>query len=379
LIIIEKYSGLSEFIHIVCLDGPSPPDYGGAMDMYYKIVALSGLGKKIILHFYDYNQNRNANGLERYCTEIHEYERKPFFRSASTLPYIVRSRINRELIDRLNKDQHPVLLEGLHCSGIIPYLNDKNRAVIRMHNEESVYYKKLADAEKNMIRRSYYELESRLLKRYYKRLDKDVRLACLSQADLDALKQDYHFTNAKYIPSFLPWQKIRSKEGKGVYCLYHGNLSVSENEAAANWLIDHVFNKTDMNLVIAGKDISKPLAEKAKSHRYLKLVNSPSEEEMTDLIQNAQLNILPSMNNTGVKFKILHALFEGRFCITNSNGIQGIDSNAGIHIADTADEFIRITRELCQQPFSLDQIKNRQQLLTEYDNSKNAARLNAIW
>src|SRR5436190_824100 len=101
--------------------------------MYYKIAAMASTGRRIILHYFQYKDNRNVQGLEKYCSEINAYERKPFLKSPSTLPYIVRSRINKELIARLNKDDHPVIVEGIHCSGIIPYLDKTKRVVIRMH------------------------------------------------------------------------------------------------------------------------------------------------------------------------------------------------------------------------------------------------------
>ena len=114
---------MNDFVHIVCLDAPAPPDYGGAIDMYYKITSLAATGKKVILHYFNYNPQRNVGDLKNYCHSIYSYSRKKAIQSLSTLqPYIVTSRINQKLIERLNKDQYPVILEGIHCSGIIPYL-----------------------------------------------------------------------------------------------------------------------------------------------------------------------------------------------------------------------------------------------------------------
>ena len=49
-------------LHIICLDAPSPPNYGGAIDMYYKIRALALAGTRIILHYFAYREGRgNAN------------------------------------------------------------------------------------------------------------------------------------------------------------------------------------------------------------------------------------------------------------------------------------------------------------------------------
>ena len=35
---------MNKKLYIVCLDAPAPADYGGAIDMYYKIEALAQKG-----------------------------------------------------------------------------------------------------------------------------------------------------------------------------------------------------------------------------------------------------------------------------------------------------------------------------------------------
>ena len=41
-------------LHIVCLAQPYPPNYGGAVEMYYKLKALHAAGVKITLHIFLY-------------------------------------------------------------------------------------------------------------------------------------------------------------------------------------------------------------------------------------------------------------------------------------------------------------------------------------
>src|SRR5947209_5208098 len=140
----KKFSPLSEYVHIVCLDAPEPADYGGAIDRYYMIRSLAATGKKIILHYFDYRKGRHADSLKDTCTAIHSYTRKKVGHSMPLLtPHIVGSRINPLLIERLNKDDYPVILEGFHCAGILPFLQHPERAVIRVINNEAAYYEHL--------------------------------------------------------------------------------------------------------------------------------------------------------------------------------------------------------------------------------------------
>ena len=61
---------------------------------------------------------------------------------------------------------NPNLLEGIHTTGILQKLNRQNRKiVVRMHNEESLYYKELARAEKGFLKKIYFQNETRLLKK----------------------------------------------------------------------------------------------------------------------------------------------------------------------------------------------------------------------
>lgn len=371
---------MNRTIHVVCFDCPSPPDYGGAIDMFYAIRALHETGEKIILHYFDYKPQRTTAAIEPFCAEIHAYRRKNLFQSLPlTRPFIVQSRINEELIHRLNEDEHPVLLEGLHCSGIAPFLHRKERVIIRLHNNEAAYYHHLAKAERTPLKRTYFLQESRLLKGYQKQLDKNLQLACLSEADLKQFRSDYQFRSLSFVPCFLPWQNVNAATGKGDYCLYHGNLSVAENSEAALWLIEKVFSQIQTPLVIAGKGASKRLKAASKKHSRVMLVEHPPEDELNALIRDAHIHVLPSFNNTGVKLKLLHALFQGRFCVTNENGINGTGIHQGVAVKNTPVAWISEIETLMATEFTARDLEERTAILRLYNNQSNARQLSALW
>lgn len=367
---------MADCLHIVCLDAPSPPDYGGAIDMFYKIKALAETGTKITLHYFDYKQGHNANGLEQYCEQVFSYNRKSFFQTPTfSKPHIVASRINLRLTERLNADNHPILLEGIHCTGIIPYLKKQARKIIvRLHNDEAVYYKHLAKTERNFFKSSYYAIESLLLKRYQKNLPVDIIYAAISKKDAAVFKNDYGLKNVFFVPAFIPWQAVTSLAGKGTYCLYHGNLSVAENEAAALWLIENVFSQPDISLVIAGKDIPAGITKAVARFKHINLKPNPTQQELEQLIQEAHVHVLPDFNNTGIKLKLLHALFCGRFCITNNKEIKSRDTVA---FAQTPQDYMGFVKSFMNQEFITAAISERKELLQPYNNQANAQHLKA--
>jgi hypothetical protein len=365
---------LSRFLHIVCLDAPSPPDYGGAIDMFYKIKSLAALGVKVTLHYFNYKENRNTKGLEEYCYKIIAYKRKTGIGGITfNKPYIVASRINEQLIDNLNDDSHPILLEGYHCTGILPFINRQDKEIIiRVHNDEAVYYNLLALSERNWIKKAYYKTESILLQNYQRTLSNFYTYACISELDKERLERKYAYPSIQYIPCFVPWQKVEALEGIGAYALYHGNLAVAENKEAAKWVIQNVFSKINFPLIIAGKNASKEILALVKRYSNISVIDSPSTSKMYDLVRNAHLHVLPSKNQTGVKLKLINACFNGRFCITNKSGVLGSGLERACYIAETADEYINLINALEKVPFTQKELSLRQELLHIYNNEINA-------
>ncbi len=371
---------MSDTLHIVCLDAPSPPDYGGAIDMFYKIKALAEIGKKVILHYFAYQSHRNAGELEAYCSAVYAYERKSFIRSVSlSSPFIVESRINKQLVGRLNKDRYPILLEGLHCAGLIPLIEKNERVILRMHNEEVAYYKHLAATEKDLPKKLYYKTESLLIDRFQRNLDKSILLACLSETDLDVFKNKFGFRNLFFLPCFLPWQGVTSLTGTGDYCLYHGNLSVAENKEAAHWLIRNVFSQVAVPLVVTGSGIPPSLYRLAKKHANIRLINNPPIDEINALVRDAHIHVLPSMNRTGVKLKLLNALLNGRFCITNEAGVRGSKIEESVVVAEDAVQWQEAVTRLMQESFTQEDKEKRAVVLALYNNKENARLLSEQW
>jgi len=364
-------------LHIVCLDIPCPADYGGAIDMFYKIGALHKAGIKIHLHCFSYGRRGDPAKLDQYCESVRLYERKTGKKGLSfKLPYIVSSRIDPELVANINKDDHPVLLEGTHCAGILLSLNKNKKVVVRMHNDEHEYYSQLASSTSNLARKFYYRRESKLLRKYQHALPKDCVYACITEKDTATFRQEYGLKNVFFLPAFIPFTEINGQEGLGNFCLYHGNLSVAENEKAACWLLQHVFSKIQTPFVIAGKDPSNRLKKIAQLYQHTCLVVNPSSTEINELVKKAHINVLPSFSTSGIKLKLLHALFEGRHCVVNKEMVTGTGLESACHIGANANAIASIITQLHHHPFTPEEITLRRNLLgTVYDTGKNVRQL----
>lgn len=356
---------MTKHLHIISFDVPYPADYGGVFDVFYKLPHLKNAGISIHLHCFMYGRAKQKE-LEKYCASVHYYQRKKRF--SLSLPYIVSSRKNKELLSRLLKDDYPILMEGIHCT--YPLLDVRfhgRKMFIRLHNTEFVYYHHLYKTTRHVFKKIYYGTESFLLRKYEKRIaGKASHIWAMSQTDVEFYERCFTVKTISYLPLFLPpFWKVNSKEGIGTYCLYHGNLSVEENETAVIWLLDHVFVHLSVPVIIAGKQPSQSLMKKIKRYRNVTIIANPSEEKMNELIADAQIHVLPSLNATGIKIKLLNALFNGRHCIVNGAAVAGTSLEQFCVVADDANDMMRQINNLINILFSGSDIQRRKELLQD--------------
>lgn len=370
---------MADTIHIVCFNAPAPADYGGAIDVYAKIKALAGAGADIILHYFQYQDGRGHAGLEPFCKAIFTYKRKSFRQClAYSLPYIVASRVNRELIERLNGDKYPVLLEGIHCTGILPYLAKDRKVVLRLHNNEAAYYRQLAQRETRPLRNLFYSSEATRLERYQQKLAHEVKTAAISLAEQAYFTNRLGWAHVTWIPAFTPWLQAHFRSYAEPYCLYHGDLSVNDNALTAQWLAEHIFDDGAAHLIVAGKNPPQKLVALLTKAPNCTIIPNPSDEYLEQLIGKAQVNLVPALGGSGVKLKLVHALLRGRHVVANAVAIEGSGLEGAVQLAEDLPALKQCIARLMQAPFGQKEMAARAQLLAPYDPQRNAHSLLAL-
>jgi hypothetical protein len=365
---------LDKHLHIVTHEVPWPANYGGVISLFYKIKSLYETGVKIHLHCFT-KEIPTHQILNSYCYSVNYYKRDYSLSIFQfTFPYIVYTRRSKELLLNLEKDKYPILFEGTHCTYWIykNKLSDRNKTV-SLHNIEFEYYKNLYKAEKNIFKKLYFYIESKLLLNFENNIAHKANFWAVSNNDIKIFENQFKSKLIKFFPVFLPWKKLKIELGNGNYCLYHGNLEINENEKAALWLLQNIFFEIKIPFVIAGKNPSATLKKAAYKNKHTCLVENPSEFEMEDLIRKAHINIIPSFNNTGVKIKLLNALFNGRHCIVNQSAVQGSGLEELCIICKDENEFKDNIKKFYEIKFEeIDLLKREKILLELYNNNKNA-------
>ncbi len=345
--------------------------------MFNEIKALHKMDVKITLHCFEYSRPKQ-DCINSFCEHVNYYPKQKGHKGFSlSLPYIISSRSDEQLVKTLQADNYPVYVHGVHSTFFLTRLDTSNRKIlVRLHCAEHSFYNNLANIDTSLINKIYYQNESRLLKCYEKNLSTKAVFATLNEKTKNNYQEQLGYENVISIPAIVPWNTIESREGKGNFCLYHGNLSMPENEKSAVWLLENIFNKIDIPFVIAGKSPSSSLEKLALLKANTCLIANPSENEMQDLISRAQINVLPSFHSESCNIKLLNALFCGRHCVVNENMADNTLLRPLLHIAGSAESFRSVILQLMNKSFEEYDIKVREKVLHKhFNNNQNVAKI----
>ena len=323
-------------------------------------------------------ENR-APELEQWCREVHYYPRKKGWQSLPLRkPYIVASRRSSALLTRLLADTHPIWFEGLHSCAYLddPRLKGRQKWV-RMHNIEWQYYRQLAEQESRFFQKTYLQWEARRLRLFEPVLWAADKVLAISPADHRYLEERY--VSAQYLPAFHPWEKVTGQPGQGSYCLYHGKLSVPENHRAAHWLIQHVPTSPDIPLYIAGADPLPSLIEAINGHEHVFLRHNPDADEMQQLMREAQVHLLPGFQRSGIKLKLLNALYTGRHVLATPQLVAGSGLENAVWTESEPAAFRQALLRLMHQSFTDAQRQARTRILDKTWNNRRNARQVYEW
>lgn len=364
-------------LNIVAFDMPFPPNYGGAIDIFFKIKCLHQMGIKIHLHCFLYAGKEPEDELKKYCEEVFYYERRRFRNPfIGDVPYIVSTRDNDELLINLTKNNYPILFEGLHSTYFLNHPKLKNRIkIVRAHNVEHHYYHALEKEESNFFKKYFFRVEADRLENYERILNYASAIVAISPLEYNYFQNK--FKHAYYISAFHNNEQVNIQPGRGNFILYHGNLAVGENNAAALYLVKNVFARLRIPCVIAGNNPSRPLQNAIREHNHISLRDKISNTEILELVKEAHANVLVTSQTTGIKLKLLNALYLGRHCIVNHEMVDNTGLESICRLGSGPKELMKTIQELWEKDFTEKDIEMRKSILEKgvFDNEENARQL----
>ncbi|MDO5656034.1 MAG: hypothetical protein Q4G27_07845 [Flavobacteriaceae bacterium] len=364
---------MSKTIHIVSFDYPYPPNYGGIIDVYYKLKTLRQAGVNIILHYFA-DKKQDSEVINTLCEQVYFYPKKPVINSGvfSDLPLRMVLRSNKSILNNLLKDDFPVFFEGLHSSFIstCPELHGR-RMFLRCHNAEAEYAANMANTETNFVKRKTFEIEAKRTAKFEKKLHHFTGLFVLTEKDKAYFENTNE--NVKLLPIFHQDNGVEEPDNLGNYILFHGNLSVNENIQTAKWIVNEIAPQFwDFNFIIAGKDPDASFVRECDQQNVTCIAN-PSQQKMDDLIRDSQIILLKTAVPSGIKLKLVDSLAKGRHIISDENTVVSSGLEKLVHIANHNDEVIKEIRLHMHEAVDPTQIYERNVVFNQLlNNDKNA-------
>ena len=370
-------------LHVVSFQVPFPADYGGVIEVFYKLRALKQAGVDVILHCFCYKGRKEEKILEQYAKKVYYYKRNTRIKSQlSLLPYIVRSRENKELENNLLKDNFPILFEGLHtCYFLDKKLFADRKKMVRTHNIEHQYYMRLFSSADSLKSKIFYFTEALRLKRFENKLRYSDNIFAISTTDKDYFQKKFPNVQVDYLPCFFnndisdqPPLNSKPLTLNQPYILYNADLSIESNVKVALFLVEKVMPLVDKQkkLVLAGRNPLKELVQKVKESLNTELIANVEQEKMNELINNARINLLLAFNPSGVKLKLLTTLLHSQgHCLTNETMMQGTNLQNVCPIVNTPKDIADKINQLYNTLPTAEEIQTRRQKVSQsgYNNS----------
>ncbi|MEG0916419.1 MAG: glycosyltransferase [Myroides sp.] len=325
---------------------PSPPIFGGAIDVWERIKGLTSLGHEV-----DLVVTEKVNPTQKQIEEIAKHTRHFFFTRRknqihqlfSELPLQFLSRKGLASID-INQTYDLVILESEFCWGItlnksISYKN----IVVRVHNIESHYFKMLGKSSNSLRQKIYYNLETSKIKHLSALVfDKADKLWFISKDDLSAVNL---LNKSVFMPFPINDEIVVPTEKTGNNVVFMGSLFMQNNTFGLDWYLKNIHplliaEISDYHFYIVGslKEEDKEIQEKY-SHlpQVTFVVNAPC---LKQYYQKAKVFVNPMFHGSGVKVKSVNALINGVPLVSTSVGAEGIGLTQDMYFhADAIFEF----------------------------------------
>ncbi|WP_314591375.1 glycosyltransferase family 4 protein [Paenibacillus terrigena] len=346
-------------ILVVCSDFPYPADHGGRVDTWGRIKVLAELGWTIHLVVCGKQMPTpsDMNVVYRYVEDIKLCERRSKLVDLLYLvPMQVQSRNELRYVN-IDEDYDYVLLEGDYVYPILknPLIKHAN-AILRVHNDEAVYFKALARSTTNRIHKLYYHMESSKFRILQKKMLKKVdKYLFISNKEFETFQTLYPTTKSLFLPPPVTKETFLESSFESKQVVFIGSLFMPNNREAIQWYLEHIhplmLKEPEYKFIVAGNSRKQGLSW-LEGYDMTNVIVHDTPEDLDDIYKQGYLFVNPMQNGAGVKLKTIEAIQNGLPVISTSIGCEGtgLVDNEHIMVADSPEEFYLRIKLLFDHP-----------------------------
>lgn len=370
-----------KYILIVSSDFVYPPNHGGRVDVWNKILCLNSLGFNIdlITTIKSKPKKEDIDIVKEKVNKLILIYRKNSIKDIFSLkPLQIKSRNQLKYID-INREYDYLLIEGTYGISILENKTLKvKKRILRMHNDEAFYFRQLFSSEKIWWKKFYYLLESYKFRIIDKKIiDKIPNIMFISYEELNKYKYKYPKIKAYFLPSAvnLNLKKINSNTKNVVFI---GSLFMINNKEAINFYIKKIhpllLDIKGYTFTIAGNSKGEGIEwirKLSSKYNNINIIDSP--ETLDNIYANASVFVNPMLHGAGVKLKTINAIVNGLPVVSTTTGNQGTGLKHGscIYVTDNAKEYAKYIKILLNDKVTREtMVRNSQEFISLYYNQE---------
>ena len=289
-----------------------------------------------------------------------------------------------KLRDILQEEEFDVVhVESVFLTPYLPLIRKYSNAPVflRAHNVEHLIWKRVAQSERNPLKRSYLKHLSLTLGAYEcEHVNEYDGVIPITNKDAAVLRELGCRKPMEAIPFGVQPADVASVSVEP-NTLYHlGSMDWMPNQEGVQWFLDKVWPKVhqmlpQLTLYLAGRKMPEEMM-----NLHVEGVRVVGEvPDAMAFMASKQINVVPLLSGSGIRVKIIEALSAGKVVVTTSIGAEGINYTDGkdLLIADTPDQFVeQLQRCVENAEFCNEVSRNAINLvLHEYDNTLLTERL----
>ena len=253
----------------------------------------------------------------------------------------------------------------------------KGKIILHEHNCEYLIWKRYANIERSLLKKVALLNQAYRIKKYEQQICRKATIILAAPNDTDELVkigadaskflETYHLGDDNLLNEpALDFNKTEKA------LLYIGTLSWEANIDGLVWFYNEIWQSVkqqhpDIKLYIVGKKPDVRLKEIAANDNQIILTGFV--EKVEPYFQKSRIFITPLRFGSGIKVKVVNALYRGIPCVTTSIGTEGLKVKDGedIFIKDNATEYADaintlLTDKNCWQRLS----ENSRAIATKY-------------
>lgn len=357
---------------------PYPLNDGGAIAIYHVSKYMYLAGNQVIIASLNTNKHYQDPSVMQEFAQIYSCDintdislwkalNNLFF---SKIPYNIQRFLSEEfselLIEVIKKHQPDIIqLEGLHLCLYLDLIQSITQApvILRAHNVEFEIWERLAQNEKNPLKKVYLKHLSQKIKKFeIENLHQLEGILSITSKDENYFRKLGYKGPIKTVPVGVSEKWLKESlffEDKITKIGFLGSLEWLPNIQGLEWFLENVWlefhqNYPDIELHIAGKN---PI-EKVKKWKYPKVIIHGEVPDALEYLKQFSIVIVPLLSGSGMRVKIIESMALGKCIITTSIGAEGIpvQSNENIIIANEPSEWFHQLENLLKNHLWVQQI-----------------------